>query len=90
MGDPADRHGLVCQTGELMARRTLFAISVTALGLSLGDAATRLGVSYYHLMLVLDGHRSGSARLKSGISTIIQDAQPILFAALQQDDRRTE
>jgi hypothetical protein len=63
-----------------MSRRRSFAAAVAVLDLTLGQAAEHLGVSYNHLMLVLDGVRTGSARLETGIRAVFDEAKPALLA----------
>jgi hypothetical protein len=48
--------------------------------MTLGQAAKQLGITYNHLVLVLDGRRTGSARLETGIRAILDDAKPQLTA----------
>jgi len=36
------------------------------------DVAAELGVSYNHLILVLDGKRTGSAKLEAGIAGLVK------------------
>lgn len=81
-----------------MNRRQAFAAAVAALGTSLAEVAQRLGVSYNHLALVLDGTRRGGARLETGIREVLDEAKPLLTtnrsgridvpAALGSDPRR--
>jgi hypothetical protein len=62
-------------------RRLLFKASVTVLGKSMYGAAEELGVTYNHLVLVLDGDRIGSERLEAGINKLLVSAQATLTPA---------
>jgi len=48
------------------------------------QAARELGISYNHLILVLDAERVPSEKLATGISDLIQRAKPLLVAALRK------
>lgn len=52
------------------------------LGPSMADAACRVGCTYNHLVLVLDGARTPSTRLDAAINNLIREAKPIILAAL--------
>lgn len=69
-------------TSDLTERRRLFSASVSMLGWSMGDAAQRVGCTYNHLLLVLDGVRRPSARLNTAINDVIREAKPMLLASL--------
>lgn len=54
-----------------LERKALFKAAVTLRELTMAEAATQLGVSYNHLILVLRGDRVGSARLERQIAQFI-------------------
>ena len=56
----------------MTTRRLEFKIAVIRKGLTMYGAAERLGVSYQHLVLVLDGKRIGSQRLEAGIARVMK------------------
>lgn len=76
-GDP---HGGAWTT-RIPSRRVLFGACAAALGLSLGEAAARLNVTYNHLALVLDGRRTGSHALEGGTAALIAAGWPLLVAS---------
>lgn len=55
----------------MTSRRLEFRISVLRKGLTMYHVAEKLGVSYNHLILVLDGKRVGSAKLEAGIAKVM-------------------
>lgn len=63
-----------------VTRRRAFGAAIAALGLSYGQASKRLGITYTHLTLVLEGIRVGSARLEAGIRAVFEEARPALRA----------
>ncbi len=48
------------------------------------DVAAKCHVTYFHLTLVLDGRRKGSARLEATLREIMLAAKPLLLDALRQ------
>lgn len=58
--------------GRLTPRRIEFRVAVLRQGRKMYDVAADLGVSYNHLILVLDGNRTGSARLEVGIRKVLE------------------
>jgi hypothetical protein len=52
-------------------RRIEFRVAVLRSGQTMYGVAASLGVSYNHLILVLDGKRKGSAELDAGILRIL-------------------
>jgi len=54
------------------SRRLEFRIAVMRQGRKMYDVAADLGVSYNHLVLVLDGKRKGSAELEAGIAKVLE------------------
>lgn len=64
-------------------RRRLFRAAVAILGYSMSQAAERVGCTPNHLLLVLDGLRSPSARLDTAITALLQQAKAALLAALE-------
>ena len=53
-------------------RRVEFRVAVLRQGRKMYDIARDLGVSYNHLVLVLDGKRAGSRRLEAGIAKVMK------------------
>jgi hypothetical protein len=89
-GRSADLRGCdgapVTHISAMSSRRLLFKASVTVLGQSMYGAARELGVSYNHLVLVLDGKRVGSARLDAAIDSVLDAARaPLAGAGNSQD-----
>ncbi len=62
-----------------LERKALFKAAVTLNQMTMGEAASKLGVSYNHLTLVLRGDRSGSERLERGISDFLGRSVQELF-----------
>jgi len=58
----------------MTTRRREFKASAILLGKTMYGTAADLGVSYNHLVLVLDGKRSGSQRLNAAIADIVASA----------------
>ena len=56
----------------MTARRIEFRVAVLRQGRKMYDVARDLGVSYNHLILVLDGKRTASARLAGGIDRVMR------------------
>lgn len=54
-----------------LERKAAFRAAATLQEVTMSNAARRLGVSYNHLMLVLNGDRKGSAALKSRIADFL-------------------
>lgn len=54
-----------------LERRAAFKAAVTLREITMAEAATTVGVSYNHLMLVLAGVRKGSVRLESAIAAFV-------------------
>jgi transcriptional regulator with XRE-family HTH domain len=52
-------------------RKAAFRAAATMHEVTMANAARRLGVSYNHLMLVLNGDRKGSSALKSRIADFL-------------------
>ena len=52
-------------------RRIEFRVAILRSGLTMDAAANALGVSYNHLILVLDGKRKGSAKLEAAILRVL-------------------
>lgn len=63
-------------------RRIAFRACAAMLGYSLYEVAARCGVTYNHLMLVLDGVRQPSARLAAAINDVLREGRPILLEEL--------
>lgn len=68
-------------------RRVLFRSCAEILGWSMKEVAEDLGVSYNHLVLVLEGTRIGSARRNADIQVIMNQAKPLLMAELRESYR---
>ena len=60
-------------------RKAAFRAAATMHEVTMANAARRLGVSYNHLMLVLNGDRKGSSALKSRIATFLGCATTQVF-----------
>jgi hypothetical protein len=54
-----------------LERKAAFKAAVTLARMSAANAARQLGVSYNHLMLVLNGDRVGSERLRHAIAAFL-------------------
>jgi transcriptional regulator with XRE-family HTH domain len=54
-----------------LERKAAFRAAATLHEVTMANAARRLGVSYNHLTLVLNGDRKGSAALKSRIAAFL-------------------
>lgn len=63
-------------------RHIIFRAAAAILGMSMAEAAARVGCTYNHLVLVLDGTRKPSARLDTQITGLVHEARPRLVAAL--------
>lgn len=63
-------------------RRRLFDACLAILGYSHREAAERVGCTYNHLILVLDGERIPSTRLEAAITALMRDAKPLLLRGL--------
>ena len=72
------------QAVTAVSRRALCKACAEALGLQMQDVAARCHVTYYHLILVLDGKRQGSARLEATLREIMLAAKPLLLDSLSQ------
>lgn len=62
-----------------LERKALFKAAVTLNQITMGEAASKLGVSYNHLTLVLRGERAGSERLEREISDFVGRSVQELF-----------
>jgi transcriptional regulator with XRE-family HTH domain len=60
-------------------RKAAFRAAATLQEVTMANAARRLGVSYNHLMLVLNGDRKGSDALKSRIAGFLGCATVEVF-----------
>jgi hypothetical protein len=56
-------------------RRIEFRIACLRQGRKIYDVAADLGVSYQHLIMVLDAKRTGSASLEAGIAQVVRATQ---------------
>jgi len=54
-----------------LERRAAFRAAVTLKQTTMARAASSLGVSYNHLLLVLDGRRKPSQRLQHAVATFL-------------------
>ena len=54
-----------------LERKAAFRAAVTLRQMTMAEAAAQLGVSYYHLTLVIKGDRTGSVGLEDGIAAMI-------------------
>jgi hypothetical protein len=54
-----------------LERKAAFRAAATMAEVTMANAARQLGVSYNHLMLVLNGDRRGSSALKSRIAAFL-------------------
>lgn len=70
------------QNRRVATERHILFRTAAVLGLSMAEAAQRIGCSYNHLILVLDGVRKPSARLDAEITKLLRAAKPRLLAAL--------
>lgn len=64
--------------------RRLVQAAAAILGYSAHGTAERLGCSYNHLLLVLNGDRNPSERLARQIAALIEEATPELLGALER------
>lgn len=62
-----------------LERKAAFRAAATLKEVTMANAARRLGVSYNHLMLVLNGDRKASSGLKSRIADFLGCAAPEVF-----------
>ena len=62
-----------------LERKAAFRAAATLQEVTMANAARRMGVSYNHLMLVLNGDRRGSSALKSRIADFLGCALPEVF-----------
>ena len=62
-----------------LERKAAFRAAATLKQVTMANAARRLGVSYNHLMLVLNGDRKASSGLKSRIADFLGCATPEVF-----------
>jgi transcriptional regulator with XRE-family HTH domain len=62
-----------------LERKAAFRAAATLKEVTMANAARRLGVSYNHLMLVLNGDRKASSALKSRIADFLGCAAPEVF-----------
>jgi DNA-binding XRE family transcriptional regulator len=62
-----------------LERKARFRAAATMQEVTMSNAARQLGVSYNHLMLVLNGDRRGSAGLKSRIAAFLGCSIPEVF-----------
>ena len=60
------------ERGSLTPRRIEFRVACLRQGRRIYDVARDLGVSYNHLILVLDGKRTPSAKLEDGIAKVMK------------------
>lgn len=79
-----DAYGSAYIARMISDRRAVFRACAGMLGCSMRQAARELGISYNHLILVLDAERVPSEKLATGISDLIQRAKPLLVAALRK------
>lgn len=79
-----DQSSLEPQTLPVVRRRALCRACADVLGLRMQDVAVQCGVTYNHLILVLDGERRGSARLEAALRGMMLAAKPLLLDALHE------
>lgn len=73
--------------GELLnplARKALFKAAVALHQTTGAQAAKDFGVSYNHLMLVLEGERVASLRLQQRIADFVEYPREVLFPAIRK------
>lgn len=67
-----------------LERRAAFRAAVTLKQTTMAKAASSLGVSYNHLLLVLDGRRQASRRLQHAVATFLDMPIENVFGADQE------
>jgi len=69
-------------------RRRKFKATTVIRGKTMGGMASEFGVSYNHLILVLDGVRRGSRELETKIDEFVRESQTIEHTRRQGDQAR--
>ncbi len=70
-----------------LERKAAFRAAVTLAQITMAQAAQKMGVSYNHLTLVLNGKRIGSAQLEQGIADFLKRPVTDVFGRTQRSAR---